>query len=215
MLKKILISLGIIVVATGLTVGILYIVKQNNTEAPADEPTTDKVVLDLSKDYGACSMLDETAIKNSLGDVAANLQGPQNMGIVGDVQRGEGTEDLKSDSQMCVFAFANGGTLENGYNSDNALLVQKTKYTNENGPASQIEQIKKDPTASAVEGLGDSAFYTPNSVAQGPNAVFSFELVVFTGNERTSYMIRQPADKATFTDETAKTALLSLEKSTK
>lgn len=214
MIKKILIGVGIVVVIAGATIGVLYFTKQKDEKTVEQTPAKTSV-LDLSKDYGTCTMLSESSIKAALGQAANTLQPPMNMGIVADKWVGEGVDDLKSDSQICVYSFIDGGTIENGYNSQNAFKIQKTLFTNNSGPASLIKQIEQEPLNIAVEGVGERAFYNTNDAATGPNATYSFTLIVFNDKSSSEYSIHQPADKATFTSESAKSALITLAKQAK
>jgi len=213
MIKKILISAGVIVVIAGLTLGVLLVVKhQDSAHNKAPTPVSKKLVLDHSKDYGACTVVDETAIKSALGAGAANLQKPVDAGITSDRYFGDGVKNVTSDTQTCVYPFAPGASSDQKLVGANGLTIKVTKYTNPEGPKAVIEQSKKDPTAVIVPSLGDAAFYTTNTSIEGPDAAASFTLLVFKNNESTSYAIIQPAKQATFTVESAKTALLTLAK---
>jgi hypothetical protein len=209
MIKKILISAGIIIVFAGVVVGVLYFIKQTHPVV-GTKNSSSTPVLDHSKDYGACKLLTTSLIKTTLGSAATNLQTSENMGITKDRYVGDGVKDVVSDSQSCVYAFVSGGTLENGFNADNGLSVEKTVFTNKEGPKALIAQIiQLDPTTQ-ISSLGDAAFYTADTASQGPGATDSFELQIFKGNDSTSYTIQQPAAKSTFTADTAKAALLAL-----
>jgi hypothetical protein len=209
MIKKILISSGVMVVVAGLVFGALYFIKQAQV-SPASEAVA-ATILDHSKDYGACGLVDSASLKKALGDSAADLQQAQDMGIVGNKAIGEGVNDLVSDSQICVYAFGPGGTLENGYNSGDAFIIERIIYSNESGPKTFIAQIQSQSTAAAVDGsLGDYAFYGANTTATGPGATVTFKLEVFTDKTSVSYAISQPAESTSFTAETAKTALIQI-----
>lgn len=195
-----------------ITLGILFLV-QLSTAPVEDAPSADSSVFvpDLSKDYGACSALEQASIRLVLGEPANNLQPAVNIGIIEEPQVGESSQDIVADSQTCVYAFEPGGVAENGFNITNAFVVRKTTYANLEGARAVIEQIKSDPS-SLPELPGDNTFYTPNTAAQGPDAIYSFELQVFNGAGRTVYSIRQPAEAATFTAESARVALLAIAK---
>ncbi|MEO6110040.1 MAG: hypothetical protein ABIP50_03465 [Candidatus Saccharimonadales bacterium] len=211
MMKKVLISVGVILIVAGIAIGVLYFTK-HSTQVPANNTPVVVPVPDLSKDYGACRILDETSIKTALGTIATTLQAPQNMGIAQDKLAGAGVSDIVSDSQVCIYAFNTGGTVKNGYNSDNAFIIQETAYSNESGPKSLIEQQKLDPTSVIIEQLGDVAFYNASTAAKGPGAINSFGLQVFTGKTSVEYTIHQSAETASFTSETGKAALTQLAK---
>jgi hypothetical protein len=209
MLKKLLIGIGAVVGAMAITLGILLLVQLSNAPVE-DAPSADSSVFvpDLSKDYGACSVLEQASIISVLGEPANNLQPANNIGIIEEPQAGEGAQDIAADSQTCVYAFASGGAAENGFNITNAFVVQNTTYASLEGARTVIEQVKADP--STVEVSAENAFYTPITAAQGPGAVHTFELQVFNGTVRTVYSIRQPAEAVTFNAESARTALLAL-----
>lgn len=213
MIKKILIGAGIVLVAAGIALGVIYFVTRSQNSTP--DKTSTETVLDHSKDYGACSLLDVSTIKETLGDSASDLQEPKDMGIVSNKAIGKGVDQIASDSQLCVYAFGQGGTLENGYNSNDAFIIERIVYSNSDGPKTLIEQIKAGSVGTTVDALGDFAFYGANSTGTGPNATHSFKLEVFIDKTSVRYMIRQPADSASFTDESAKTALVKLAKSAK
>lgn len=213
MLKKILISVGIVVVTAGIAFGALYFITQSQrTSNTTKDKASTVTVLDHSKDYGACSTLESSAIKSTLGDAAANLQKPEDMGIVSNKATGSGVGDLTSDSQLCIYAFTPGGTQANGFNSGNAFIVEQIVYSNKSGPETLIKQIQSNNLTTPVEGIGDAAFYSANNMSQGPGAIYSFELEVFTGKKSAVYTIYQPAKSASFTADSAKTALIQLAK---
>lgn len=214
MIKKILIGAGAVVFTAGATFGVLYFLKQAEP-APAQIDTTPRLVLDYSKDYGACNLLETSFIKTTLGEPAKNLQDPEDVGIVSNKAIGEGVEELESDSQRCVYAFEPGGNLENSFNASNGLTIERIVYSNDSGPKTLIEQVKANPEAIAIEGLGDAAFYNATPNASGPNASYSFRLETFTDKTSVRYIIRQPVDTATFTTESAQEALTQLAKSAK
>ena len=117
-----------------------------------------------------------------------------------------------SDSQICVYAFEPGGTIENGFNAGNGLTIQRIIYTNDGGPSALIEQIRSSGVTTEIEGLGDVAFYSSNTASQGPDTSYTFKVQVFEGSELTAYTLRQPSDSATFTAESGRTALTTLAK---
>jgi hypothetical protein len=209
MLKKIFISAGIVIVIMGITVGAIYVIQQR--PFGSNQGNTDgELVLDLSKDYGACDMLDTSSIQSALGQPADTIQPAKNTGITPLEPTGEDTGDVVADLQTCVYAFEAGGDVDNGFNANNGLTVEKTLYTNKAGADAIIAQIQLDPGAVEVETLSDAAFFLSSTDVNGPDAVYSFDLHVFSNTEHTTYSIRQPADNATFTAETARTALVSL-----
>lgn len=213
MMKKILISVGIVVVVSGLTIGSLYFTKNSKSTPATKTPVSKTLVLDHSKDYGACELLSVSSIKTTLGDTAKNLQPLVNAGITKDQYFGEGVKDLVSDTQTCVYPFAAGSKSDTTLSAANGFIVKLTKYTNTDGPKALIEQMKQNPTATSIASLGDAAFYITDGSSKGPDATDSFELLVFKNNDSTSYSIIQPVKNVTLTADSAKTALLALAKS--
>ena len=213
MRKKILIITGIVVLVAAAAVGGFFIWQRLQT--PKDTPKQTETVLDHSKDYGACKLLDMSTIKSALGEVANDLQEPKDMGIVQNKAQGEGVDDLSSDSQYCVYAFKPGGTLENGYNSGEAFMIEWIVYTNDSGPKALIEQIKANNVTEPVDELSATAFYSANTASKGPDATYSFRLETFTDKTSVRYIIRQPAESASFTAESGKSALVQLAKQAK
>lgn len=209
MIKKIFVSISAVVGAMAITLGILFLVQLSNAPVE-DTPSADSsaFIPNLSKDYGACSALEQASIRSVLGEPASNLQPAVNTGIIEEPQVGEGAQDVVADSQTCVYAFEPGGVAENGFNITNAFVVRKTTYANLEGVSTAIEQVKADPSTLSVS--AENAFYTPITAAQGPGAVYTFELQVFNGTVRTVYSIRQPAEAVTFNAESARTVLLAL-----
>lgn len=212
MIKKILIGTGVVVVTAGIAFGVLYFIKPAQPAPITKGSASKKLVLDHSKDYGACTLLDTTSIKTALGGAAKNLQTPQNAGITSDKYIGDGVKNVVSDSQTCIYAFASRNSTETTLSATNGFTVKITMYANQAGAKAVIEQIKPDPAKVVVNSLGDIAFYNADTAAQGPGAVYNFELQVFNSNKSTSYTISQPAKGTTFTAESAKAALLLLAK---
>ena len=213
--KRILISLAILIGVAGLVFGGLYAYRALQPEPAVVDTATKKTTPDLSKDYGACTILNKETVKSALGTAGENLQDPQNNGIVGGKKVGDGMDNLVFDAQGCVYAFVSGGTFENGFHSDNGLNVAVTQYTNESGPATFIEAIRGEPLIEEIPDLGDDAFYSSNTTANGPTPQYSFKLQVFKDKTLYEYTIHQPGKEATFTADTAKTALVTIAKSVK
>lgn len=210
MIKKVLISIGIIIVIAGITVGVLSFIKHPLKTPATQTLVSKKLVLDHSKDYGACTLIDISTIKTNLGDAVTSLQAPVDAGITSDRYFGDSVKDVTSDTQTCVYAFAAGGSTDEALIGINGLTIKQTKFTNTEGPNAVIKQMKQNPTATSISELGDAAFYTEDTQAKGPNATFSFTLIVFKNKESTSYSIIQLASTSIFTPERAKTALLGL-----
>lgn len=215
MRKKILISLAALVVIATLVFGALVITQMIRSPNEEAAPANTVAGPDLSKDYNACDLFDKATIKAALGSAIDTIQDPQNNGIVDGKKVGDGMENLVFDSQICVYGFVPGGSFENGSNSTNGLTVMVTEYTNETGPATFITAIREEPLIEEITDLDGDAFYNANTVATGPGAMYNFKLQVFKGKTLYEYTIRQPADTASFTAESAKIALVTLARSTK
>jgi hypothetical protein len=212
MIKKILISMGVVIAVSAITVGVLLSVKSTQSSPSTTMPTSNTLVLDHSKDYGACTLLDTSSIKTALGDTAAHLQAPVDVGIIKDTYFGDGVKNIVSDSQTCIYAFAPGGNSDNTLSGTDAFMVKMTVYTNKDGPNTLITQTKQNPNATAIASLGDAAFYLANTTSVGPEATSSFELLVFRGSKSTSYSIIKPTKGSTLTIDSAKAALMILAK---
>jgi len=216
MLKKVLISLGIILVASGLMVGILFAIKQAQPQPETEEsseveadPT--KTVADLSKDYGACTLLTVEFIKTTLGDSAKDLQEPQNMGIVNENNVGPGVEGIVSDSHTCAYPFVLGGAIEDGFNNGNGLNVQVTMYQSSDDAIAMSTQIRESGMAESIDGLGDAAFYTYSDDERGlSEPTNTFKLQVFKDQKLTSLTLRQPTETSAFNAETGRDVLVKL-----
>jgi hypothetical protein len=209
MIKKILIGFVLVIVAAGIALGILYLIRPN---PQAKAPVSTKLVLDHSKDYGACTLLDSSSIKAALGKAAANLQQPINVGITNDNYFGDGAQSIVSDSQTCIYSFAPADSTKNTVSATDGLTIKKTMLTTKEGTKALIDQTKSDTSKTEVSALGDIAFYNADTTAQGPDATYNFILQVFNGNESISYTISQSAKSATFTAITAKAGLILLAK---
>lgn len=218
MLKRVLISLGIVLVATGLMIGILLAIRQAQPqpepqESSQTEPDTTKTIADLSKDYGACTLLDVEFIKTTLGEVANNIQEAQNMGIVGENNVGPGVDNVVSDSQTCAYPFINDGNIENGFNNSNGLNVQVTLYKNNDDAIAISTQIRESGLAESIDDLGDSAFYTYADGEKGLSVpTNTFKLQVFKDQKLISLTLRQPVETSMFDTETGRDVLVKLAK---
>lgn len=215
MRKKIIISIAALLGVAVLVFGALFVIQLIRSQNEETPPAETLVGPNLSKNYGACDLFDKATVKTALGSAANELQDPQNNGIVDGKKVGGGMEDLVFDSQVCIYGFAPGGTFEDGSGSGNGLTVLVAKYTNETGPATFIAAIRDEPLIEEITDLGDDAFYNANTTATGPGAMYNFKLQVFKGKTLYEYTIRQPADAATYTAESAKTALVTLAKAAK
>lgn len=207
MTKKIIIGLGIVIVVAAAVLGSLYFINRAPVTSDSNKPTAQ---FDNSKDYGACTLVDRALIGKALGDVAATLQQPQSTGIVSNKSIGDNVKNVASDSQTCIYAFKPGGSADNGFNANDAFVVQVTSYSSDSDTKSVIEQIKLDGTISALN-VGDStAFYSSNTVSQGPGATYHFKLIIIKGTKQYALSINQPAGSGSVAADAAKTALYEI-----
>lgn len=205
-MKKLLIILSIIIGAVGITL-IVFVLTLPKLSTPAVSIAPS---FDHSKDYGACTLIDTATIKSALGTSANTLQTPVDMGIANYKLIGNKLADIKADSQLCVYAFATGGSAANDYLSNNAFSTQVVTYRKDTDTLAVINQLALDSDAAKTDVSGHTAFYSANTVSQGPNATYSFKLFVFIGNKEYVYAISQPVSHATFTADSGKTILTSL-----
>ncbi|MFY9228558.1 MAG: hypothetical protein WAO28_04535 [Candidatus Microsaccharimonas sp.] len=208
-LKKILISIGILLVLVGLVIGGLFIFTKK--EAP-EETTPDSntvnapLTVDKTKDLGACTLLDKGSLKKTLGTVATDLQGPDNVGLV---KTGAGSTYLL---QTCVYAFKTGGTIDNSFNISNGFSIEVAELADQT-QANTLRKGYKDDGAMTVTALGDQAFYQVIVIDNPQAQLNTFSLTVFKGAKYYAYSITQPKDATTFTAQTAQQALETIAKS--
>lgn len=209
--KLIIISIVAVIIIIGTTVGVLYAIKpptKTETDEQSSAPQGGPVyVVDTSKDYGACAQLEKQIVKDALGDVADNLQGPDNAGRAGRVQTIEGGPEgtVSMDSQTCVYGFVSGGTVQNGFNADNGFSVVASQLEAQKDHDQLLKNYQEDVFFESIDGIEDGAFY--KAVTGKGYDISTFELVVIDGLKAYTYTINQPAKKTTFTIESAKTAL--------
>jgi hypothetical protein len=211
--KILLISIPSIIAVIAVTIGILYVLRppaDTASEGQTDTNTAPIYVVDTSKDYGACTYLDKSVIKEVLGEAATELQGPDNVGRAGRVQTIEGGPEptVTMDSQTCVYGFVSGGTIENGFNVNNGFSVIASQPAEQKDYDQLIANYNDDVMFEKVEGLGEAAFYRANIGEQYDLA--SFELVVLDSIMAHTYTINQPAESVSFTAESAKIALQTI-----
>lgn len=206
--KAIIISIISIIVVAGGVVGILLFVKAQQTAAPSvDNATTLKA--DLSKDYGACTILDKNFVKSTLGEPANDLQGPDN---VGRIYSPNGDE-----SQLCVYSFIGGGTIDNAFNQANGFSTEVYVFKDEANKTAYKEVV--DLTKGAVKGVGDAAtftYVTQDTAASPGSPVFKqtkATLKVYSALKIYTYTITQPTESSSFDEQSAKDALLTIAKS--
>ncbi|MDB5167557.1 MAG: hypothetical protein JWN26_702 [Candidatus Saccharibacteria bacterium] len=200
----IIVSIVVIIIAAGTVVGLNIYLKPSTKQATAPTAKTDTLP-DLSKDYGACSLLTKAQITSALGKIADTLQDPVNNGIVGVVLVGSSLSNFSADAQSCLYHFAPVSKSAT-YTNDNGLTVQLTKFGNSESTAAYQKQITTNPGAATVNGLGNSAFYTQSAAG---DAQTYYTLQVFKSNALYEYTLHLPADTST-DSSTAQKALTTL-----
>jgi hypothetical protein len=198
--KKVIIFsvIGIVIIALGV-VGALYLFKQPaKTSTVASTPTVTKTTVDTSKDYGACTLLTKSTIQSTIGAAAAHLQGPDNLGRVF-VNNGD-------ESQICIYGFVTGGTLENSFNIANGfsdeIYIHKDQASVDAAKQAAISGILP------VSGLGDSATYythTDTTIKK-----ITYVLMVYSKLKHYTYTISVPLADKTFTSASAEVALKTI-----
>ncbi|MDB5162153.1 MAG: hypothetical protein JWM52_661 [Candidatus Saccharibacteria bacterium] len=207
-LKKILISLVvIIIVAGGVVGGLVLFNKPTLTQvAPEEEREIYPMAPDNTKDFGACKLLDKEKLKTALGTPAATLQGPDNLGLVRS-SSDNGTGLLGDQSQVCGYSFITGGKFETSFNIDQGFSVEIYKYATKMSTDAAIATHAND---TPVAGLGDSAFY--GSTTNEFQGITQYWLTVFSGETHYSYRISEKISDAKYTSETAQAALEAIAK---
>lgn len=217
MSKKILITAGTIIGIAAISIGAVFALQSMNTA----EPETPEVVVqqefkaDISKDYGACTLLEKDFIKQVLGSVADNLQGPDNYGVFTSTEVVADGQELTTESQSCMYGFEPGGTFENGYNGTNGITITITNYASEADTRLATDEVRSNDLAEGVSEIGPDAFYiatlAPKEIGgTGIGATDTYEIKTFSDKSVTRYLITQPKDSKTFTTESAKAILLNL-----
>ena len=200
--KAIIISIIAVLIVAGIVVGGLYLFKYKPGDAAYDPtgPAKPGTVLtaDTSKDFNATTLLSKDTVKSALGTAAANLEGPNNLGFVHAKDGGE--------SQTAVYPFVSGGTIDNSYNVTNAFSFEVYQHTDKASVDALI--AVKPSTAVDITSLGDKAWFIENKTAGAPTT--SYSLLVVSGTKHYTFRISQPANAATFTLDSAKSALTTI-----
>lgn len=205
----ILISIVVVVAAAGAVIGVGLYIKSKTPVKQAAKAAAVTPFPDLSKDYGACAVVTKTQITSALGTIAAKVQDPVNVGVVGVVLIGTTLSNFSADAQSCQYHFVAYDKAAT-YINDNGLTVQVTKFGNSDSSAAFMKQIQLDKTSIAVSNVGDSAIYTYSPT--GYPTETHYTLQVFKGNTLYEYTLHLPA-KTTLDRPTAQTDLTALAKS--
>jgi hypothetical protein len=208
-LKIILVSVGSIIGIAALAFGALLLLNQQEAQQQQEPATPTASVepgqVDTSKDYGACAVLEKSTIQAALGEPAASLQGPDDLGRVyigsqfGDQIEGD-------ESQTCVYAFIEGGTFENGFNGQHGISVEV--YVHANQASLDAFAIEQEPGVVVGTQEGDKTYFISADVVEPAGT--SYSLTRISGLKHYTITLREPNDAATFTAESAKAVLESL-----
>jgi hypothetical protein len=197
--KVIIISIIGVVVIAGLAVAALVYFRQSSYDPTGQAANDLPLTADLSKDFGACTMIEKSLISDTLG--VDSLQGPDNIGLV------HQKNDI--DSQQCVYSFVDGGNIENSFNASNGFSIQVQKHANQASVDDSAAMLVADDASITVAGIGDQAAFV---VRSGEGSAFTKNtLSVFSGSTRYDFAISQPTDVVTFiaSDAQAKLELLA------
>jgi hypothetical protein len=201
--KVIIISAISIIVIAGVAIAALLLLRPQTVVIV--KTNSDSMSPDLAVDYGACSLLEKDFIKLTLGSTADNLQGPDDMGRIY-LKNGD-------QSQPCIYSFIVGGTMENSFNASNGFSVEVYKFKDQASLDTRLA-VKNDSEI-VVTGIGESAnFVNSASTVASPDAeptdYTKNTLTVYAGLKSYTYSISEPTKSATFTTQTAQTALTTL-----
>lgn len=222
MIKKVVFNIIIILIIATLVASGLYVYNTffvSKDASNQQHAKMQKIItsITLDKDDAACTVLTKETIKTALGSAIKTLDGPYVLNLVG----GKGI--LQSTSlvtKACVFPFVSGATSTNNYHLENGLTVVVGKYSNDSGPADLVAAIRSNPlsiqeiTKDHPE-IGDTVFYSDNTITTGPSAAYNYKLQVLSGTLLLEFTIRQPIDASSFTTKSAENSLILLAQSVK
>jgi len=194
--KFIIISSGAVIVVAGLVFAVLFFILTPPKKSVVAETNTSEVKLsaDGSRDYGACTILEKDFIQSTLGVPAADLQGPDTVGLA--------TLANGDQVQVCSYAFIPGGTSANQFNNNNAFTVEVFLHKNKESKDAFISM--QDPSAKSINGIGDSALFMTKKLTEGN---VNYVLTVFSELRHYTFSINQPSDSQKFTEDSARKAL--------
>lgn len=208
LVKKILISLGAVIIVAGVAFGVLLALGGGNTNEQAGPVSTvDPGQVDTSKDYGACELLTTATIKRTLGEPAAQLQDPGNLGRVY-IGSQFGEQLAGDESQSCVYSFIEGGTFENGFNGQHGLTVEVYVHGTPESREAFVAAIATEPGVKVGTLDGDDTFFISSEVIEPAGTRYSFTRVADQTHYRLS--IAEPVGSETFSAVSAKEALTTL-----
>ncbi len=197
--KKYVIA-GVVVVIL-IVAGAIVLTKKDSDSSTEkiSSNTSEKASSDVKEtkdDLGACTIVEAATIKSALGDAAASLGSAQDTGVtsLGDGDKG----------QTCVYPFAEGATVSNSFYVDIASYASQATFDD-------VTQYSSDGIT--VGGVGDVAYFTVSEPITSKSKEFS--LNVHKDKKVILFVISQPKDSATFTNDTAQSALTQIAKTAK
>lgn len=197
--KKYVIA-GVVVVIL-IVAGAIVLTKKDSDSSTEkiSSNTSEKASSDVKEtkdDLGACTIVEAATIKSALGDAAASLGSAQDTGVtsLGDGDKG----------QTCVYPFAEGASVSNSFYVDIASYSSQATFDD-------VTQYSSDGIT--VGGVGDVAYFTVSEPITSKSKEFS--LNVHKDKKVILFVISQPKDSATFTNDTAQAALTQIAKTAK
>ncbi len=205
---KILLSIGIVIVAAGAVVGLLYWLKPTTPPAGDSGNNDTSWRPNTSQDYGACSLVSKPDIEAALEGAVDTVYGPDNLGYF--ERKGyTATGAISFDSQSCIYPFAPGASVDNVFQQYNGLIVTVNRFKSQ---ADASLAAGEETSDASLASLGQHAAYTASQTGDG---AVSFKLSVLDGMTQYQYEIKQPADSITLADAAAKAALITIAQSVK
>lgn len=166
----------------------------SSTEEKDESPSEDSSEQSELADLGLCDILNVATIKSALGEVAASVTTPNNTGVVslGDGDKG----------QTCVYPFVADGSASNSFYIDLATYSAKSFDLISSFTAS---------SGTPVSGVGDKAVF--ESTDDTGIGTTEYTITAVKGTNVYLFVISQPKDSATFTDDSALSALTTIAQS--
>lgn len=194
--KFIIIAVAVIIVVMAATIGTLYVLVPHSNQK---DPTDTKVATtlpDLSKDYGACDLLQPRQIQDALGT---------SLTIGTGFDMGRGYIRGGDTSQMCAYGLDKDVTEISDTALNDTFYTTVYVYKDELSKASDVYAFEG---YSDVAEVGDRAGYFVTTTDQTTD----YSLKVAYGLRSYSLAIRQQAAKTSFDEKSAKEVLIGLAK---
>lgn len=191
-----LVSIGAVLLIAGGTLFALWLAQPKSSDTDKNtDPTV--VVPDLSKDYGACSLLTKNEIAAEFSDAATDLQDGYNSGRL--------FYDSEVEAQYCSYDFTSDP-------ANGTFKAEVTVYKSQADSDAIEVLLAEDTTKEEITFNNGSAFYSSDVDQLAPNSpeIEHFVLTFFEGARQYTFSINQPADTTTFDDASAQTVLVTL-----